>query len=70
MERLCPFERNRHGTILVALRFFSVVFAPFLRPATLIESEAIAETAPIAEPFLFARQQIANHASQEKIIPA
>ena len=69
MERLCLFERNRIGTIVVFL-FFGVVFAPFLRPATLIESDAIAETAPIGEPFLFAWQQIAIRASQEKIIPA
>jgi hypothetical protein len=69
LERLCPFERKRSGTIVVFL-FFGVVFAPVLRPATLIEPEAIAETAPIGEPFLFARQQIAIRASQEKIIPA
>ena len=69
MERLCLFERKRNGTIVVFL-FFGVVFARVLRPVTLIEPEAIAETAPIGEPFLFARQQIAIRASQEKIIPA
>lgn len=68
MERLCLFERKRNGTIVVFL-FFGVVFARVLRPA-LIDAEAIAETAPIGEPFLFARQQIAIRASQEKIIPA
>jgi len=70
LERLCPFERKRNGTIVAFLLFFGVAFAPILRPATLIESQAIAETAPITEPFLFARQQIAIRASQEKIIPA
>ena len=66
MERLCPFERKRNGTIIVSLLFFFVVFAPVLRPATLIEpAEAIAETAPIGEPFLFARQQIASCESGE-----
>jgi hypothetical protein len=69
LERVRRFERKQHGTIVLLL-FFGVVFAPVLRPATLIESETIAETAPIREPFLFARQQIAILASQEKIMPA
>jgi hypothetical protein len=71
LERVRLFERKQHGTIVVlVLLFFGVVFAPVLRPATLIESETIAETAPIGEPFPFARQQIAILASQEKIMPA
>jgi len=59
LGRIFLFERKQLGTILFALflLIFGLVFAPVLRPAALVESETIAETAPIGEPFLFARQQ-------------
>jgi hypothetical protein len=68
LEWVCFFKRKQRGTIVVA--FFGVIFAPVLRPATLTESETIAETAPNREPFLFARLQVAIRARQEKFMPA
>ena len=53
MERVCLFERKRHGTLVGVPLFFCVVFAPVLRPVPLIASEANAEMAPLGEPFLF-----------------
>jgi hypothetical protein len=72
LGRVCLFKRKLNGTILVVLLFFffRLVFAPVLRPAALVESETIAETAPTGEPFLFARQQIVIRPLQEKIMPA
>jgi hypothetical protein len=58
LGRVCFFERKLSGTILVVLCFFALVFPPFFRPATLIASETIEGTAPLGEPFLFARRQI------------
>jgi hypothetical protein len=70
LGRVCLFKRKLNGTILVFFFFFRLVFAPVLRPAALVESETIAETAPTGEPFLFARQQIVIRPLQEKIMPA
>jgi len=46
LGRLCLFERQQLGTILVFV-FFDDVFAPIFRPAALIESDTIAQTAPL-----------------------
>jgi len=72
LGRFCLVERKRHGTNVALFLLFvlSVVFALVLRPATLIDSETIAETAPIGSRFFFARRQIVIRVSQENIRPA
>jgi hypothetical protein len=58
LGRVCLFKRKLIGTILVALFFFGLVFAPFFWPATLVASETIEGTAPLGSRSFFARQQI------------
>jgi hypothetical protein len=71
LERVCLFKRKQRGTIVVAVHFLPSfgVFAPVLRAAPLNESETIQRNGS-REPFLFARQQLAIRAGQEKIMPA
>src|SRR5258706_9338953 len=69
LERLSTFGQKGDGTILGFLLFFGVAFAPILRPSTLIESEAIAETAPIRSRFFLRGSKLLSARVRKKSSP-